>query len=102
MSPRRVDDVLDGALEQLEQLLGTVQRAQRVGTAIGAITRRRQERAQGLAGPIELVEVRPGVYQSRDRPSSRARELLDDARELRDALKPEIPDAVVTPAPRRR
>jgi hypothetical protein len=82
---RRFDDLLDDVLEDLE----------RAGQALGAIAERRRQRARGLSGPIELEEVRPGVYQSKATRTP-AVELLEDVRRVRDALRPELPDAIVT------
>jgi hypothetical protein len=92
---RQFRKALDGALEELEELVATGERLGRVGRVLGAIRLRGERNPDGRLGDatIELEEVRPGVYQSVRR--TRGEQHLADARALLEALRPEIPDAIV-------
>lgn len=98
MTSRRTDS-LDRVLEDFERLVELGGRVERVRTTLQGIVQRRRE-GPTLGSTIELVEVSPGVYQSARAPS-RTQAALEDVRSLRDALRPEIPDAIVTRGRRR-
>lgn len=98
---RRLDELLDDALGDLERAVEIGTRVQRARQALGAIATRRRQRAGGLGEPIELEEVSPGVYQSAPRRTPAA-ELVEDLRRVRDALRPEVPEAIIKPDRRRR